>query len=461
MRAGRRSAGGGKGARKQRVREGQKLVRGVANVTGKRMRALVLAEQCNPEWASLPGVTARAVRGLARRVRVTLVTHVRNRPALEHDPLGTAELVFVDNEWLARPLHRMLTRLRGGSEGAWTLAVAGSYLPYLAFEHAAWRLLRPRMGEFDVVHRLSPMSPTIPSPFSVWCSLPFVLGPLNGGLPWPRGYEAELRREREWLTYVRGAYRLLPYVRRTYRGARAILAAFEHTIHDLPASVRSKIVNFPEVGVDPTVFNGDPQRQLERGRPVRLLFVGRLVPYKRPTAAVAALASEPALRRAELWIVGDGPERPALEHLVRTHRLEGSVRFLGWRSHEQVASLMRQADVFVFPSIRELGAGVVAEAMASACVPVVMDYGGPAELVTEGTGVKLPLRGPDEQIQDLAQSLRELVADAERRFELARAARERAHRFLTWDVKAEKTLEVYRWVLGERATPPDFWAEQA
>ena len=63
----------------------------------------------------------------------------------------------------------------------------------LAFEWHAWRQLRRRIfaGEFDVVLRIIPMTAVLPSPFAFFLRkgpIPFVIGPINGGLPWPPGF---------------------------------------------------------------------------------------------------------------------------------------------------------------------------------------------------------------------------------------------------------------------------------
>ena len=66
--------------------------------------------------------------------------------------------------------------------------------------------------------------------------MPFILGPLNGGLPWPEGYGQERDREKEWLVKLREAYRYLPFYKSSYDKSAAILAAFAHTLRDLPPS---------------------------------------------------------------------------------------------------------------------------------------------------------------------------------------------------------------------------------
>src|SRR6185437_3561514 len=294
------------------------------------MRVLILADSCNPEWASLPSVGYKAARAIAELAEVVVVTHVRNRENIGKVGLGRAQVRYIDNEYIARPMYKVGKVLRGGTQTAWTTAVAMAYPSYLTLEWETWKATKEELlrGKFDVVHRITPMSPTLPSPFASWSPVPFVLGPLNGGLRWLPAFRAELAREHEWLSYVRSAYRLLPYYKSTYRKSSAVLAAFAHTVEDLPASTGPRIINFPEVGIDPTQFDRSAERPVRSQKTI--LFAGRFVPYKLPDVVVRAFAGRPALRAHRLIMVGDGPERTAVEHLVRSHNLENQVNLLGW-----------------------------------------------------------------------------------------------------------------------------------
>jgi hypothetical protein len=143
-----------------------------------RLRVLLLADSCNPDWVSLPAVAYKACRAIAELADVVLVTNVRNEPAIARDGCGRARVVYIDNEAVAAPLHRLGRFLRGGDAVAWTTNVALLYPAYLAFERHVWRRFRSELeaGAFDLVHRLTPMSPTIPSPMASWSPVPFVLG---------------------------------------------------------------------------------------------------------------------------------------------------------------------------------------------------------------------------------------------------------------------------------------------
>ena len=127
--------------------------------------------------------------------------------------------------------------------------------------------------------------------------------------------------------------------------------------------------------------------------------------------------------------------------------------FVGSVPHEEVSECLRRSDVFVFPSVREFGGGAVLEAMAMGLLPVVIDYAGPAELVTNETGILVPLGSRSEIVSGLRAALTGLVADPSAIRQMGGRARERVMSLFTWETKAAQTHEIYRWVLGERGKP--------
>ena len=122
--------------------------------------SLILADDCNPEWPSLPLVGYKAARAIADHADVVVATHVRNRDSIEKG-IRPRSVRYIDNEYIARPAYKLATWLRRGTETAWTTAMALKYPSYLAFEWEVWKATRDelRKGEFDLVHRITPMSP--------------------------------------------------------------------------------------------------------------------------------------------------------------------------------------------------------------------------------------------------------------------------------------------------------------
>ena len=421
-----------------------------------RPRVLVVAEAANPEWVSVPLVGWAHANALRAVADVHLATQIRNADAIRRAGLPDAGFTAIDSERFAAPLWKLATLVRGGAGKGWTMVTALSAFAYYEFERLLWQAFGPRIRahEFDVVHRITPLTPTVPSPIARRCAaagVPFVLGPLNGGLPWPKGFDHVRREEREWLSYVRGLHALMPGQGATRRHATAMIIGSMATWAQVATAHPAKCVYVPENGVDPERF-APSDRPRTRG-PLEVVFVGRLVPYKGADVVIEAAA--PLLRdgRAALTIVGEGPQASRLRAVAAERGVGELVRFEGWLDHDRLRRRLAASDVFAFPSIREFGGGAVIEAMAAGVVPIVVDYGGPGEIVTADTGFALPLGPRDALVAGLRARLVDLARDPARVAEMGRAARARVLRWFTWSAKAAQTREIYGWMLGERDRP--------
>ena len=116
---------------------------------------------------------------------------------------------------------------------------------------------------------------------------------------------------------------------------------------------------------------------------------------------------------------------------------------------------MQESDVFAFPSIRDSGAGVVAEAMMAGLVNVVIDYGPGRHLITDESGIKVPLGSRGDHIRGFCDAMERLADDASLRLSMSKAAYNRAAQYLSWDAKARKIVDIYRWVLDQRLSKPN------
>ncbi len=413
-------------------------------------RVLLIAEAANPEWVSVPLIGWSLARALADVASVHVVTQVRNRDAfLRAGLIEGKDFTAIDNESVARPLWAIGKVLRMGEGKGWTALQAVSAAAYPAFERRVWRRFGGEIqaGKWDIVHRITPLSPTISSPIAARCraaGVPFVLGPLNGGVPWPAAFRAEMRREREFLAPLRSAYKALPGRRASLRAASAILAGSRHTASEIPAEFQDKVLWLPENAIDPARFS---RVAAHAPGPLRIAFIGRMVPYKGPDMLLEAALPLLADGRARLDMIGDGP---MLESLRQT-RAPG-LTFHGWLAHEAVQDVLAEATLMALPSVREFGGGVVLEAMALGVPPLVVDYAGPGELVGAGLGFKIPLSDRAGIIATLRAELERLAAAPALLAETGAAARAHVEAHFTWAAKAAQIARVHEWLLtgGER-----------
>lgn len=410
-------------------------------------RALLIAESANPEWFSVPLVGWSLATAIAKEMDAHIVTQIRNRDAFVRAGLREGvDFTAINSEAIVRPFWRLANWLRGGKGVGWTTETALSSLAYPYFEYLVWQQFGTRIkaGEFGVVHRITPLTPTAPSSLAKRCSLvgvPFVLGPLNGGVPWPEEFESERRREKEWLSYVRSAYRLLPSIAQTYRYATKILAGSRFTLGDLPSKYRDKYIYMPENGIDPLRFSKTVQ---VRGQgPLRAAFVGRLVPYKGPDMLLESALELLRDGSLSIDIIGDGPMMEELGAFVHKHALKSTVTFHGWVDNNKVQDILCECDIMAFPSIREFGGGVVLEAMALGVVPVVVDYAGPGELVTSETGFKVPIGSRADIVSGFRKVLTHLASSRFEVNERSDKARTYIQNTFIWPVKARRLIEIY------------------
>ena len=421
-----------------------------------RLRILVLGPDCNPEGISIPYVTYSHAAALAQNHDVCLVVRSTVEDSVRRAKASFRSIEVVRMPWLER-VYAWGFRTIFKSNFASQALTAFEYPFALAFEWFAWRQLRRRIyaGEFDVVLRVVPMTAVLPSPFAFFLRkgpIPFVIGPINGGLPFVKGF-SQATGQKEWISGLRNLYRFLPFARSTYRHATAIIAASSQTYAEFTA-YHDKLFFVAEPGIARGLCYDD-RRNPEPGSKLDLIFVGALIPCKACDLGLRAAA--PLLRSdlARFTVLGDGPERNRLEQLVKSLGIEKAVSFRGWVSHEEVLARLRAADVMVFPSVRDFGAGVVFEALATGAVPVVADFGGPGDIVNSQVGYKVPLTNENDFVERMEKILAELANNRDRLEQLRRQSIAYIRESLTWEAKADATTKILRWAVNQ-GPKPDF-----
>jgi glycosyltransferase involved in cell wall biosynthesis len=125
---------------------------------------------------------------------------------------------------------------------------------------------------------------------------------------------------------------------------------------------------------------GVPGQPARSGAP-SAIYAGRLEPFKGVFLCLHALARLPEWR---LVICGAGNDESRMRLLARRLGVEDQIEWLGWLPQSEVLSRMREADVFLFPSLHEEAGVAVAEARAAGLPIVCLARGGPPLLAGPG-----------------------------------------------------------------------------
>jgi glycosyltransferase involved in cell wall biosynthesis len=243
-------------------------------------------------------------------------------------------------------------------------------------------------------------------------------------------YSLATRAQQHWIANSIGRYIAV---------SGAVAEEMRH-VFDLPAE---KLVVIPNaIPIEDFAAAADPALHAElaggTARPV-VLSVARLAPQKGECYLLEAAAQIP---EAVFVLVGDGPQRSALESQAATLGLTNRVRFLGHRS--DVPALLAASDLFVLPSLYEGLPLSVLEAMAARRPVVATDIAGTREAVVDGiTGLLVPPTDPGA----LAQALRRLLGDPALGAALTTAAYDRMQAEYSVATMVTRVTQVYEMLL--------------
>ncbi|GEL18868.1 glycosyltransferase [Pseudonocardia asaccharolytica] len=404
------------GTSKSTLREGVRYLRHLA--------ALRQAQRSAPRPSAAGEAAAGPVAGEVRPARSVPPRHHGVLDLRDRRPEGGLDVLVITSEappivsGISRCVDRLSTGLR--ARGHRVDVLSSVQIPRLTAGEvrlsalaARWPGIARRLDDYDVINLHGPV-PTM-------SDVVLLLAGSCRGTPIVYTHHSALA--------VRGAERLCAIYNRIHRAlsgrADMILTTSEHYAQ------RERRPGGPPVRVVPWGVDIRPQPLRPCiDRPLRVLFVGQMRPYKGLEWLLPAVAGQPGI---ELTLVGDGRHRQDYERLAADLNAS-NVRFLGRVPDEALHHEYDRNDVVVLPSVTQAEAFglVVLEGMASGCVPVVSDLPGVRDVVADA-GTVVPPR--DENV--LRAALLDLAADRARLRHLGRLARRRAEG-LGWDTCVER-----------------------
>ena len=406
------------------------------------MRVIIVAEHASAKFggeAFLPLNYFRLLR--ERKIETWLVVHQRTQAELESLlPQECDRMHFIPDTWI----HRLLWRL--GEFLPRRLALITTDLISHLYTQNIQRQIVAKLVEqnnIDVVHEPIPVSPKFPSlMFDV--KAPVVIGPMNGGIEYPPGFNRQswfvdsmLSLGRKFSDFANG---LMPGKLQ----AKILLVANERTKQALPKGNNGTILELVENGVDLSVWNRtNKAKSPAENQSTRFVFIGRLVDWKAVDLLLEAFSVVASSKNVCLEIIGDGKDRNLLEAQTAQLGLSEKVTFSGWLSQQQCAAKLETADALVLPSLLECGGAVVLEAMAVGIPVIATKWGGPMDYLNESCGILIEPTSRVDLVNGFIDAMQKLARDPQSISQLGDAGKERVRQHFDWERKIDRILEIY------------------
>ena len=286
-------------------------------------------------------------------------------------------------------------------------------------------------GEFDVLHLHEPVTPSVS-----------VLALMAAEGPIVATFHTSMLRSRTMQT----AY---PIIRPSLEKIAGRIAVSEDARRTVTTHVGGDAVVIPN-GVYVDRFAEAPRRSRWIGTPTAptIAFLGRMGEPRKGLPVLAAALPEVLRSVPGLRVLVAGPGDPDDVTEDWPSEVVAACEFLGSVSDDDKASLLASVDVYVAPNTGGESFGIILiEAMSAGACVLASDLSAFSRVLDGGQAGAM---FANEQPDDLARTLVDLLRRPERRAELAEAGRRRA-RLFDWSVVADDILAVYETVIEWRA----------
>ncbi len=324
--------------------------------------------------------------------------------------------------------------------------VTGNFSEPMAFSLRAWRYLRTRRTQFDLVHDNQTLGWGILAlQRQGWPLLETIHHPITVDRRLELAHSRTLREQigkRRWYAFTRMQTQVAKRMPR-------VLTVSESSRGDIISDhkVAPERIHVVPVGVDPEMFSPLPSIQRIPGRLVTTASAD--VAMKGLSYLLEAVAKLRAERHVELTIIGKAKRDSAASRAISDLGLTDAVTFVSGLTDQRIVELYAEAELAVVPSLYEGFSLPAIEAM-SCGVPLVATTGGALPEVAGRHGETCFLTEPGDA-GALAATLAEALDNPQARARVGEAGRRRVVQQWSWHHTAERTVEQYRAVLQENA----------
>jgi len=400
----------------------------------RRLRVLISAFACNPDWGAEAEIGWHWALEMARFHEVTVLTRRVHQSAIERELLRIS----------GRPLPGFLYHEE--PQAAWVEDwFSASRVYYVLWQRSARRRVAQWVeeGRFDLLHHAT--IGTYRFPTAIWGhGVPCVWGPIGGAesiparlLPWahprPLAYEIARNIDNFLQTSTLGVM-----VQRARRSTAILVATprTEAVFRELGCTP------FPMPAIGVHARSAQTPRLARPHGALRLLFLGRFAADRGIDLLLEALRASGT--NAELALVGEGPFRWEIERLISKFSLAEQVKVIRNPARSPGFPNYSAHDVFVFPSLHGGSSHGVVEAMSQAMPVICLAVGWISQAVAEDCGIPVPLGSRREVVAALAEAIRTFDGDRDLVLQRGRRAQQVAASQFGWKARGIMMDRIYR-----------------
>jgi glycosyltransferase involved in cell wall biosynthesis len=391
-------------------------------------RVLMIAYACNPQGNGEHWLGWGWAEQASRCYQVDLITTPNSQGPVQN----RARDFGINAHFVGLPTWLKKVTSHLGASGGW-------------FRKIVWQYRVARLAEslhreapFALVHQTTFHTFRVPF-LAARLGIPSVWGPIAGGEYVPPGFSrylgaakfSEFSRKfinRLWLRF--------PPIKNSLSRVSVIFVSNRTTLGFLPAEVQEKCQVVPPNALRPEDENlpTNPRPIKPRNAHLRLLYVGNCVATRAIPLVFDALVKS-GLSNYKFSIVGGGPALPRWKQNALRLGLSKNVEFVGKVPYEKLSAYYSDADVLVFPALRDSGGSALLEAMSRNLPVICLDWAGPGEMVDDKSGIKIPVKHPDDTVKEMSVALVRLNEDRALGASLASVARDRSQALFRWEAK--------------------------
>lgn len=320
------------------------------------------------------------------------------------------------------------------------------YFAYKAWQKQVYKVAKTLIQneKIDLIHFVGPTG--YREPGYLWkLGLPYIWGPIGGAnsnnLILTRNLSTISKLKfifRNWANNIQLKYN--KRLRKALQCTDLLLTSTSENQQIFKTALHVNSYYLPENSIaSPIKLNEKKFNNVDK---FHFIFVGSLIPRKAVNILLEALVWIKHKEKIAVEIVGDGPERQALEAFSEKHQLQSYINWHGQLPRNKAVELFDNAHMHVITSTSEGNPTTIWEAMSHGVPTISFDHCGMHDTICERCGIRIPIHSYEQCVYDLAKEIDGLLENPERFEQLAHGAVECAQKY-AWDAREKFLLKCY------------------